>query len=349
MFPGNILPSLSYTPENWVDNNLKNLDDNGTIDVTNRSLGRLYIGSCEVKYKPEDVVLQSLTILFDAVVAPAKQISVSVQMFGFLVNSSVAMYSVQGCSPRLDAFSNIFTRIRVDHKQSMEEKLGLSKQNFNLNDNQNDVNDEWHQVVRIFFLGIPILDRRDNSRQRQYKIEVDREVYTTIDVLSDSAADSPLGCGTRVWKVKDSSGRTRILKDVWLKLNGQEGHRIHQAILADTKALNVEENDDFDDQLSQRVLRPMAYCRVRIGNEEDSTNTVMGGGYDLDNTIIMVEPVTFQQLFSVEPRGRMINILLHNQAPLLNCATTIYDERSLDNTPGFRAVVDVIKGWMGAS
>ncbi|KAJ3902454.1 hypothetical protein F5879DRAFT_1043441 [Lentinula edodes] len=302
MFPGNILPSLSYTPENWVDNNLKNLDDNGTIDVTNRSLGRLYIGSCEVKYKPEDVVLQSLTILFDAVVAPAKQISVSVQMFGFLVNSSVAMYSVQGCSPRLDAFSNIFTRIRVDHKQSMEEKLGLSKQNvIGKSHNHSPEND-------------PTLH---NSRQRQYKIEVDREVYTTIDVLSDSAADSPLGCGTRVWKVKDSSGRTRILKDVWLKLNGQEGHSIHQAILADTKALNVEENDDFDDQLSQRVLRPMAYCRVRIGNEEDSTNTVMGGGYDLDNTIIMVEPVTFQQLFSVEPRGRMINILLHNQAPLL--------------------------------
>ncbi|GAW08071.1 Ras GTPase-activating-like protein IQGAP1 [Mus musculus] [Lentinula edodes] len=156
-----------------------------------------------------------------------------------------------------------------------------------------------------------------NSRQRQYQIEVDREVYTTIDVLSDSAADSPLGCGTRVWKVKESSGRIRILKDVWLKLNGQEEHRIHRAILADTKALNVEENDDFDEQLSQRVLRPMAYCRVRIDNEEDSTNTVMGGGYDLDNTMIMVEPVTFQQLSSVEPRGRMINILLHNQAPLL--------------------------------
>ncbi|KAJ3860131.1 hypothetical protein EV359DRAFT_85646 [Lentinula novae-zelandiae] len=102
-------------------------------------------------------------------------------------------------------------------------------------------------------------------------------------------------------------------------LRGQEEHKIHQAILANTKALNVEENDDFDEQLSA----PTHGVLEKIGNEEDSTDAVMGGGYDLDNTMIMVEPVIFQQPSSVEPRGRLINLLLHNQAPLLVRISTL--------------------------
>ncbi|KAF9078801.1 hypothetical protein BDP27DRAFT_29555 [Rhodocollybia butyracea] len=37
-------------------------------------------------------------------------------------------------------------------------------------------------------------------------------VYQTLP-----SADSPLGRGTRIWKVRDSEGEIRVLKDLWLE------------------------------------------------------------------------------------------------------------------------------------
>ncbi|KAJ4469252.1 hypothetical protein J3R30DRAFT_3739351 [Lentinula aciculospora] len=47
-----------------------------------------------------------------------------------------------------------------------------------------------------------------DANRRQYNIEVN------VDVLSDSVADSRLGRATRVWKVRDSNGKIRVLNDV---------------------------------------------------------------------------------------------------------------------------------------
>ncbi|KAJ3782191.1 hypothetical protein GGU10DRAFT_335752 [Lentinula aff. detonsa] len=147
------------------------------------------------------------------------------------------------------------------------------------------------QLVRIFLsLAFSSRDRMgwdstitlshvDRFGQRQYLIKINDQSYTTVDVLSDTAADSPLGRATRVWKVKDSSAKIRVLKDVWLESDRLEEHKIREAILADAKALNEE--DGYDAQLEKRMLRPMAYWRVPVGDEEDDTGSVMLDSYDL--------------------------------------------------------------------
>ncbi|KAJ3721317.1 hypothetical protein DFJ43DRAFT_1158660 [Lentinula guzmanii] len=55
----------------------------------------------------------------------------------------------------------------------------------------------WDPTIKLSHL--------DKSGQQQYEIKINDNSYTTVDVLSDSAADSPLGRATRVSKVKDSS------------------------------------------------------------------------------------------------------------------------------------------------
>ncbi|KAH7873943.1 uncharacterized protein C8R40DRAFT_337212 [Lentinula edodes] len=114
----------------------------------------------------------------------------------------------------------------------------------------------------------------------------------------------------------------------------------------------------------------MAYRRVRIGNEEDSTDAVMGAVFCRAQRTLD-QPFTSQSGSAVgsdqhsttkhpRPRRTILNIgssknhqAIHHRYHLFKqCATTIYDERSLDNTPGFRAVVDVIKAlyvlhWAG--
>ncbi|KAJ3986629.1 hypothetical protein F5890DRAFT_1502618, partial [Lentinula detonsa] len=129
------------------------------------------------------------------------------------------------------------------------------------------------QLVRIF-LSLAFSSHRmgwdstitfshvDSFGQRQYLIKIKDQSYTTVDVLSDTAADSPLGRATRVWRVKDSSAKIRVLKDVWLESDRLEEHKIREAILADAKALNEE--DGYDAQLDKRMLRPMAYWRVPV-------------------------------------------------------------------------------------
>ncbi|KAJ4472966.1 hypothetical protein J3R30DRAFT_3338776 [Lentinula aciculospora] len=262
---------------------------------------------------------------------------------------------------------------------------------------------ERHQLVRIFVslafsstthMGWdPTItcSRADQAERRQYTIEISSQFYTTVDVLSNSVADSPLGRATRVWKVRDSGGEIRVLKDVWLETDRLEEHKIRDAILADARALKEGEGDNYDEQLEKRMLNPMAYWRVRVGGEEDDTGTVMLGGYDLDNApkVNLIAPKTpssvdtqsvamstpadrdstplssttvepHQSSASVQPtehshpqrtileraseretQRHSTHHRYHYRIVFAQCATTIYDERSLENV--FRALVEVVK------
>ncbi|KAJ3985041.1 hypothetical protein F5890DRAFT_1216334 [Lentinula detonsa] len=220
----------------------------------------------------------------------------------------------------------------------------------------------------------------DKSGHRQYRIKINDQTYTTIDVLSDSAAHSPLGRATRVWKVKDSSDKIRVLKDVWLESDRLEEHKIREAILADAKTLNQRKEHSFDTQLEKRMLRPMDYCRVRVGDEEDDTGAVMLRSFDLGKAqlVHLITPrdppaVETQSVAMSMPTDRdsakdsasqsgthqtkrplLRRIILedaqqqashhhryHYRIVFEQCATTIYDERSLANV--FRAIVEVVK------
>ncbi|KAJ3775782.1 hypothetical protein FB446DRAFT_823931 [Lentinula raphanica] len=151
------------------------------------------------------------------------------------------------------------------------------------------------------------------SGRRQYKIEVDGQKFTTVDVLSDASAARPLGRATRVWKVLDSSGIIRVLKDVWLESDRMGEHEIHQAILDD--------------------------CRVPVNREPDDTAAVMLHGYDLSK--------------SVQPDWTNINVArrrarnhdhhhhrYHYRIVFEQCAINIYDERNLGNI--ISALVDIV-------
>ncbi|KAJ3830484.1 hypothetical protein F5880DRAFT_786438 [Lentinula raphanica] len=121
------------------------------------------------------------------------------------------------------------------------------------------------------------------SGRRQYKIEVDGQKFTTVDVLSDASAARPLGRATRVWKVLDSSGIIRVLKDVWLESDRMGEHEIHQAILDDVEKFDQAHHSNYRAKLEQRMLRPLAQCRVPVNHKPDDTAAVMLRGYDSSN------------------------------------------------------------------
>ncbi|KAJ3998641.1 hypothetical protein F5050DRAFT_1743799 [Lentinula boryana] len=352
-----VWPSLPQSLENQVDNILRILEDNATIDVPNDRWVAFPVDPANAN-REEGEVFQGLTTIFNAVTAAAKQIDSSLeQTFSLIIDGHVAMYSDRGASSRPDGFNKLYTE---DQKQTERKEAGdISKaknkrysvydlanpHQFKLRDRQNDEDDDFGKLVydmeqilaldpcRRFTFGTTIenrttrlwllsratllrtkpfdfiKDRRqlvviflslafsamnqtgwdptiklshlDKSGQRQYEIKLNDNSYTTVDVLSDSAADSPLGRATRVWKVKDSSGKIRVLKDVWPESDRLEEHKIRETILADAKALNKREEHSYDAQLEKRMLRPMAYCRVRVGGEEDDTGAVMLRSFDL--------------------------------------------------------------------
>ncbi|KAJ3762230.1 hypothetical protein EV360DRAFT_67243 [Lentinula raphanica] len=137
------------------------------------------------------------------------------------------------------------------------------------------------------------LSHVDSSRWRQYNIDVNGHTFTTMEVLSDASADSPLGRATRVWKVKDSDGKERVLKDVWLETDRKEEHVILEEILESTKLIKPDPELDVNyyEELQKRMLKPTAHCSVLVDDktvegdpakgQPDNTGVIMLRGYDL--------------------------------------------------------------------
>ncbi|KAJ4001520.1 hypothetical protein F5050DRAFT_1803054 [Lentinula boryana] len=144
-----------------------------------------------------------------------------------------------------------------------------------------DFMQDRRQLVRIFLsLAFSSRDRIswettitlshvDRFGQRQYLIKINDQSYTIVDVLSDTAADSPLGRTTR-----EGEGLQRQhtrLQGCLAGADRLEEHKMREANLADAKALHEE--DGYDAQLEKHMLRPMAYWRVPVGDEEDDTGS----------------------------------------------------------------------------
>ncbi|KAJ3837510.1 hypothetical protein F5878DRAFT_213113 [Lentinula raphanica] len=135
------------------------------------------------------------------------------------------------------------------------------------------------------------------------QVDVDGHQFTTMEVLSDSSADSPLGRATRIWKVKDSAGHIRALKDVWMETDRKEEHVILADILESTRSIKSNRKLDFHAELEKRILKPMAHYRVLVEDKTvegeldksrpDDTGAIMLRGYDLGsaNTVKLL-PVT---------------------------------------------------------
>ncbi|KAJ3711806.1 hypothetical protein C8R42DRAFT_688643 [Lentinula raphanica] len=243
----------------------------------------------------------------------------------------------------------------------------------------------------------------DRNKRRQYKIKVNSQIFTTVKVLSDVSADSPLGRATRVWKVLDSSNKIRVLKDVWLESDRKQEHEIHQAILASVEEYDQANKRNYREPLEKRMLRPLAYGKVPVVDHKiDDTTVVMLRGYDLfnvspvdlitskipanpaaqstgfsmprdrDSTHLTTEPNTnytqepeassqeseassqeseassqeSEPIMSTNVAKRRVRNHSHHhryhyRIVFEQCATTIYNERSLGNT--LRALIEVVR------
>ncbi|KAJ3991450.1 hypothetical protein F5050DRAFT_1581390, partial [Lentinula boryana] len=137
---------------------------------------------------------------------------------------------------------------------------------------------------------------RDSENRRQYNIIVKERVYKTVKTLSDYSADNPLGRATRVWKVQDAQGKTRVLKDLWLEHDRLEEHKIYENILKDVENSNSatpESKADARKAVVDRLLTPLDHCRVKVsGIADDDTNLVILRDYDMSKvrTVALMSP-----------------------------------------------------------
>ncbi|KAJ3733089.1 hypothetical protein DFJ43DRAFT_1223670 [Lentinula guzmanii] len=137
---------------------------------------------------------------------------------------------------------------------------------------------------------------RDSENRRQYNIIVKERVYKTVKTLSDYSADNPLGRATRVWKVQDAQGKTRVLKDLWLEHDRLEEHKIYENIIQDVENSNSatpESKEDARKAVVDRLLTPLEHCRVKVsGTADDDTNLVILRGYDMKEarTVALMSP-----------------------------------------------------------
>lgn len=200
------------------------------------------------------------------------------------------------------------------------------------------------------------------SEKRLYYIRLGNEHYTTLKLLSDYSADSPIGRATRVWLVRaESDQKEYVLKDVWIDNDRELEHQIREALLDDIdKAFGQAARDE----VARHMLTPVAHEKVCIASGvEDDTTTVMMRGWtpSADTTRLVplkievrsVEPVT-QSLGPMSAYDTNARPFLKTHVPAIPSirrkihyivfkehATTLYQEPCLDNV--FTSATQVIK------
>ncbi|KAJ3742372.1 hypothetical protein DFH05DRAFT_1461485 [Lentinula detonsa] len=91
-----VWPPVPQSLGGQVDNILKILEDNGTIDIPNDRWVAFPVDPAQATGQ-EDAVFQGLTTIFNAVIAAAQQIDSSLEhTFDFIVNGNVAIWIQQG-------------------------------------------------------------------------------------------------------------------------------------------------------------------------------------------------------------------------------------------------------------
>ena len=108
-------------------------------------------------------------------------------------------------------------------------------------------------------------------------------VFRTDGLINDDGAKSPLGRGTRVWRVKrlvdgepDASARGRVLKDSWVDDDRDREGEILEQIL-DTPGLSVTTQRT----LAELFLTQVVSGDVVIDGEPDRTRGFLDGATDI--------------------------------------------------------------------
>ena len=111
-------------------------------------------------------------------------------------------------------------------------------------------------------------------------------VFRTDGLINDDGAESPLGRGTRVWRVKrlvdgepDDSAPGRVLKDSWVDEDRDREGEILEKIL-DTPGLDKTEQQ----ALAELFLTQVVSGDVLIDRKPDSTRGFLNGVTDIPST-----------------------------------------------------------------
>ncbi|KAJ3784824.1 hypothetical protein GGU10DRAFT_15723 [Lentinula aff. detonsa] len=214
--------------------------------------------------------------------------------------------------------------------------------------------------------------------KRQYRIRVRDKTYITTKILSDYAADSPIGRATRVWLVKDEDGLSDsryVLKDVWVDSERQTEDEIRSALLKD---VDEKCGSDARSKVEKHLLTPVAFEKLHIDTiVDDTTQLIMRGGC-IPKTLDHLRLIVLQQsglstrsqvsttenpvdvVFSgtraryfqhgdTSQHGPRVNSRFHYRIVFLECATTMYDEKHLSNVLGALGDVTEVLRWIHKS
>ncbi|KAJ4477428.1 hypothetical protein J3R30DRAFT_3703820 [Lentinula aciculospora] len=216
------------------------------------------------------------------------------------------------------------------------------------------------------------------TEKRQYKIQVGDKTYVTVKVLSDYAADSPIGRATRVWLVTDEadpSNRQYVLKDVWVDSERATEDEIRSALLID-----IEEKCGGDARalVENHLLTPVAFEKLCINTSADDTAGVIMRGGSVPKNLNHLKLIVPQQSGSskrsrISTQENVVDVVLsgiraryvqtgdtvrnsarvthrfHYRIVFFEYARTMYDEKHLSNALG--ALADVIEAlrWIHKS
>ncbi|KAJ3871744.1 hypothetical protein F5051DRAFT_184280 [Lentinula edodes] len=206
------------------------------------------------------------------------------------------------------------------------------------------------------------------TEKRQYRIRVGDKTYITVKMLSDHAADSPIGRGTRVWLVIDEAGPPDcyyVLKDVWVDNGRETEDEIRSNLLKDVE---LKCGSDACATVKKHLLTPIAFEKLLIGTNVDDTSQVIMRRGSLPKTLRHLKLFVPQQSRSTtrsqvstrqnpvdavfswtsarylpvgDPvqNGPQVTSRYHYRIVFQEYATTMYDEKNLGNA--LRALADV--------
>jgi hypothetical protein len=86
------------------------------------------------------------------------------------------------------------------------------------------------------------------------------EMYIIEGIISNTRANSLLGRATRVFRVKDKTGRTFVIKDVWADDSRKREHDIQDELFQD-----IDDDKDWDTATKQK-LKTFFFTHVKSGD-----------------------------------------------------------------------------------
>ncbi|KAL5536944.1 hypothetical protein ACEPAF_767 [Sanghuangporus sanghuang] len=118
-----------------------------------------------------------------------------------------------------------------------------------------------------------------DASKRVYQIEDAGTWYEVLEVLSDFGADAVISRATRAFKVKSlDTGKTYVLKDMWVEGDHDLEHEIYNKILA---AVKKNFGKEIRESVASHLLAPFTHWVVPADGQKVHMKDVMMRGSDL--------------------------------------------------------------------